>query len=300
MPTPPKAQPNSPRKSAPRKATPPKRQRLDSASASVGAQVLQWRAAIQRRPRPTKRVGWGLFHEDVRRGRLISLGVLAILAALTASFATAPDYVVAGVTVQGTNALSAADATRLAGVTGQNIFLVDPQAVAARLSQAAFIKSVTVETALPNQVILHVEERRPRVVWVLKDSTPYLISDDGILMSRATTLDGYVVVYDKESDPATYHLGDALERDEAVDTAQRLYMQLPAASGLTISTLEWSNTLGGITVVTDTDQRLLFGDGQQLDDKIRIAASLVADLKARNAPWSRIDVRSTERAAVVK
>ena len=93
------------------------------------------------------------------------------------------------------------------GVTGLNIFLVDPQAVAARLSQSAFIKSVTVETALPNQVILHVEERRPSVVWVLKDNTPYLISEDGILMSQATTLDGYVVVYDQETRPGQPYFG---------------------------------------------------------------------------------------------
>src|SRR5207248_9646961 len=137
MPT--KPQPNSTRKSA----APRKRVRLDAKAALAGAAVGPWREAM-RRPRATKRVGWGLFHEDVRRGRLISLAGLAILSALAASFATAPDYVVAGVTVQGTNALSPAEATRLAAVTGQNIFMVNPQAVAARLIQAAFIKSVTV------------------------------------------------------------------------------------------------------------------------------------------------------------
>lgn len=297
------AKPNTPKpaaKRAPKRGTAPPRAALHSASAQVGAQVIGLQEAIRRRPRPTKRVGWGLFQDDVRRGRLISLAGLAILSALALNFATSPDYVVASVSVQGTTTLSAADANRLAGVAGLNIFLVDPQAVAARLSQSAFIKGVSVETALPNQVIIHVEERRPSVVWVLKDNTPYLISEDGILMSQATTLDGYVVVYDQESDPASFTIGMPLEHEDAVDTAQRLYMMLPPATGLHISTLEWQNATGGITVVTDTDQRLEIGDSTQLDTKIRIAAAMIADLKARNVAWSRLDLRAPERPAVIK
>ncbi len=261
--------------------------------------MAEWRSAL-RRSRPTKRVGWGLFQDDVRRGRVISLAGLAILAAIALSIATSPDYIVNSVTVQGSTTLTVAEANRLAGVTGEHLFLVDPQAVAARLSQSAFIKSVSVETALPNQVILHVEERRPSVVWVLRDNTPYLISEDGILMSRATTLDGYIAVYDQETDPASIQLGAPLEHSDAVDTAQRLYMQFPAVTGLNIGTLEWKGSTGGITVVTDTDQRIMFGESTQLDDKIRIAGAMIADLVTRKAPWSRIDLRSIERAAVIK
>src|SRR5215210_3655441 len=102
MPTATKPKPKMPKpatgatnpKPAPRQArpnTPPPRKTLHSASESVGAQVAEWRTAL-RRPRPTKRVGWGLFQDDVRRGRLVSLAGLAILAALALSIATSPDY----------------------------------------------------------------------------------------------------------------------------------------------------------------------------------------------------------------
>jgi cell division septal protein FtsQ len=275
------------------------RKALHSTSESVAAQVIQLRAAIGR-GRPTRRVGWGLFQDDVRRGRLLSLAGLAILVAIGLSMATSPDYIVAGVTVRGSAAFSAAEANRLAGVAGLNIFLVDPRAVAARLSQSAFIKNVAVETALPNQVIIHVEERRPRVVWVLKDRTPYLVSEDGILMSRATTLDGFVVVYDQETDPGALTVGNPLERDDAIDTAQRLTMNWPEALGLNIALIEWQNSAGGITVVTDTDQRLQFGDSTRLEEKLRVAVSLVADLRARNLAWSRLDLRAPDRPGVVK
>ena len=304
MPNPPPPTPNprpaSRRKTVNRRTPPPPRDALHSASAQVAAGVGGLREAVARRPRPTRRVGWGLFQDDVRRGRLVSLAGLAILAAIALSIATSPDYVVAAVEVEGSSTLTAGEATQLAGVTGQHLFLVDPQAVAARLGQAAFIKNVSVETALPNHVIIHVEERRPGVIWVFKDNTPYLISDDGILMSRATTLDNYLVIYDQESEPGPYQLGGALERDDAVDTAQRLFMHFPAATGLTIARIEWANSTGGITLVTDTEARILFGDSRLLDDKLRIGAALVKDLRAHNTAWTRLDLRSPERPAVVK
>ena len=277
----------------------PARKALHSTSESVAAQVIQLRAAIGR-SRPTKRVGWGLFQDDIRRGRLLSLAGLAILVAIGLSMATSPDYVVAGVTVRGSDTLTAAEATRLAGVDGLNIFLVDPRAVAARLGESAFIKNVAVETALPNQVIIHVEERRPRVVWVLKDRTPYLVSEDGILMSQATTLDGYVVVYDQETDPGALKIGAALERDDAIDTAQRLTMLWPESLGLNLALIEWQNSAGGITVVTDTDQRLQFGAGSRLEEKLRVGATLIADLRARNLAWSRLDLLAPDRPGVIK
>jgi cell division septal protein FtsQ len=310
MPTPKTPQPQKEKRPAPnkqgaagrrpagRKAA-PARKALHSTSESVAAQVIQLRAAIGR-GRPTKRVGWGLFQDDIRRGRLLSLAGLAILVAIGLSMATSPDYVVAGVTVRGSATLTAAEATRLAGVDGMNIFLVDPQAVAARLSESAFLKNVAVETALPNQVIIHVEERRPRVVWVLKDRTPYLVSEDGILMSQATTLDGYVVVYDQETDPGALKIGDGLERDDAIDTAQRLTMLWPASLGLNLALIEWQNSAGGVTVVTDTDQRLQFGDSRQLEEKLRVGATLIADLRARNIAWSRLDLRAPDRPGVFK
>ena len=300
MPTSPPSRPSPAARGRARRPTGRRGASLQSTTGAVGAQVTHWREAIRSRPGATHRVGWGLFQDDVRRGRLISLAGLAILAVIAISFATSPDFVVAGVTVEGSTTLPVAEANRLAGVAGLNIFLVDPQAVAARLSQSAYIKQVTVETGLPNQVIVHVQERRPRVVWVLNDSTPYLISEDGILLSRAGQLEGYVVVYDLETDPATFHLGMPLEHDDAVDVAQRLYMQFTAVTGLGIKRLEWANAAGGITVVTETEQRVLIGDGSRLDDKLRVCAALLAQLKATDVGWSQIDVRSVERAAVVK
>jgi cell division septal protein FtsQ len=280
------------RKKAPAPPPPPTaRQALQS----LGEQIR----AARRQAKATERVGWGLFRDDVRRGRIIDLAGLALIMAIAVSIATSPDYEVQQVTVVNSKAITGEQAAHLTGILGTNIFMVDPAQVTARMRQSPFVKDATVETTLPDQVTIRVDERRPNVVWVLDDNTPYLISDDGVVMSKATTLQGYVVVYDQDTAPGKLHLGDKLERQDVIDVAQRLFMKLPDASGLHISQMEYQ-VAGGVTVVTDTGQRVRFGDGVNLDLKIREVAALVAQLSADKQAWRVIDARAPERLAVTK
>ncbi|MDQ2808111.1 MAG: FtsQ-type POTRA domain-containing protein, partial [Chloroflexota bacterium] len=254
--------------------------------------------AARRLARSNGRVGWGLFRDDVRRGRIIDLVGLALLLALAVSLATSGDYQVQTVTVVNAKSISNEQAARMTGLVGSNIFLVDPAKVAARLRQSPFIKDATVETTLPDAVTIRVDERRPNVVWVLIDNTPYLISDDGVIISQAPTLQGYVVVYDKDTRPGSLHLGDKLERQDVVDVAQGLFMRLPDATGLHIRQMEYQ-VAGGVTVVTDTGRRVRVGDGADLDTKIRVTAALVKDLAEHGQPWHTLDIRSPERVSVI-
>ena len=278
-----------------RKAPPPPPPTARQALASLGEQIR----AARRQARATQRGGWGLFRDDVRRGRILDLAGLALLVTLAVTVATSPDYQVQAVTVVNSKVISDAQAARLTGILGTNIFLVDPEQVAARLRQSPFIKDATVQTTMPGQVTIRVDERRPNVVWVLIDNTPYLISDDGIIVSQASTLQGYVVVYDQDTPPGTLHFGDKLERQDVIDVAQQLFMKLPDASGLRISQMDYQ-VAGGVTVVTDTGRRLRFGDGTDLDLKIRVASALVKDLTARNQPWHLLDARAPERVSIAK
>jgi len=254
--------------------------------------------ASRARARATQRVGWGLFRDDVRRGRIIDLAGLALLVAVAVSIAGSPDYQVQQVTVVNAKAITSEQAARITGIIGTNIFMVDPAQVATRLRQSPFVKGATVETALPGQVIIRVDERRPNVVWVLADNTPYLISDDGVIVSQASTLQGYVVVYDRDTQPGKLRLGDPLERQDVIDVAQQLYMRLPSATGLHINRMEYQ-VAGGVTVVTDDGRRVRFGDGELLDSKIRVTTALVKNMADTNAPWHTLDVRAPDRVAVM-
>jgi hypothetical protein len=246
--------------------------------------------------------GWKLFNEDVRRGRFFALVGLAFICAAAVSFATSPEYVVASVTVQGSKVLSAEQADEIAGVQGLNIFLVDPARVQARLAErAALLKGVSVETRLPNQVIIKVQERKPAIVWVLSDGTPLLASDDHVVVGNATSLEGYVTVFDRGPATDTLKIGEPMpvHKADAADTAQQIFLTLPAATGLQLRHLEWAPE-NGVTAMTAVGQRIEFGTGEKLDQKIKIVQALVRRSHEENGQWTVLDVRSTERPSIVR
>lgn len=272
--------------------------------------------------RPGSRVtrfGWRLFKDDLANGRFVALALLGLLAAIVVNFSTSPAYIVQAVQVVGSKSLSSAQATQMAAVSGLNIFAVDSSVVAERLKNAPYVTSLRVETQLPNIVRVIVTERRPSVVWVQND-TPWLVEEDGSISGQASTLDGFVVVYDR--DPASapvsgtvtamatmtassatsatvgsdYRIGGhigALELD-AVDAAQRIYMLLPNA-GLVIGTIEYSSGFG-ISVITPDQQRIIFGGNAQIETKIAICRAMLAQLADKK--WATMDLRSTSRPAV--
>lgn len=246
------------------------------------------------------KTGWRLFSEDVRRGRFFALVGLAFIAAAAVSFATSPEYIVSTVTVQGSKVLSVEQANAIAGVAGQNIFTIDPREVQARLaSRAALLKGVTVETLLPNQVIIEVQERRPAVVWVLGDGTPLLASDDHMVVGNASTLEGFVTVFDRGPMTDSLKVGAPMpvQMRDAVDTAQQIYLTLPEATGLQLRQLEYAPD-NGISAITAVGQRIEFGTGEKLEQKIKIVQSVIARATQDNQPWTTLDVRSVDRPSL--
>lgn len=170
---------------------------------TIVSQDEQPRVAVPpRRGSRVTRVGWRLFREDLSNGRFIAMALLGLLAALLVNFATSPAYIVQALQVVGSKSLSSDEATRLAGVAGLNIFAVDTGAVAARLKGAPYVSDLRVETKLPNIVRVTIKERRPSVVWVAGD-TPWLVEENGAISGQATALDGFVVVYDRDSLPVS-------------------------------------------------------------------------------------------------
>ncbi len=248
------------------------------------------------------RTGWRLLSEDVRRGRFFALVGLAFILAGAVSFATSPEYIVAGVQVHGSKLLSVDQANAIAGVQGQNIFTIDPKEVQARLAlKAALLKGVTVDTLLPNQVIINVQERRPAIVWVVGDGTPLLASDDHVVVGNASTLAGFVTIFDRGPMTDALKIGVPMpvQMADAADTAQQIYLTLPRATGLQLRQLEYAPD-NGITAVTVTGQRVEFGTGEKLDQKIKIVQAVLLRPSQNSQPWSTLDVRSVDRPTLTR
>jgi hypothetical protein len=254
----------------------------------------------RRRGGAAERQGWRLFSEDMRRGRLFALAGLVFILAAAVSFATSPEYIVQSVTVEGSQVLSLEQANEIAGVAGRNIFTIDPAEVRSRLAEkAALLKGVSVETRLPNEVIIRVLERKPAVVWVIGDGTPMLASDDHVVVGEAKTLDGFVTIFDRGPMTDTFTVGQPMpvHKADATDTAQQIYMMLPAATGVGLRQLEWAPD-NGVSAITAEGQRIDFGTGDELERKIKIVQSVVQESVRSGRSWSVLDVRSVDRPSI--
>jgi hypothetical protein len=254
----------------------------------------------RRRGGAAERQGWRLFSEDMRRGRLFALAGLVFILAAAVSFATSPEYIVQSVTVEGSQVLSLDQANEIAGVAGRNIFTIDPVEVRSRLAEkAALLKGVSVETRLPNEVIIRVLERKPAVVWVIGDGTPMLASDDHVVVGEANTLDGFVTIFDRGPMTDTFTVGQPMpvHKADATDTAQQIYMMLPAATGVGLRQLEWAPD-NGVSAITAEGQRIEFGTGDELERKIKIVQSVVQESVRSGRSWSVLDVRSVDRPSI--
>jgi cell division protein FtsQ len=254
----------------------------------------------KKRSGAAEKTGWRLFNEDVRRGRFFSLVGLAFVVTAAVSFATSPEYIVQSVTVEGSRVLSLEQANAIAGVQGSNIFTIDPAAVQARLAEkAALLKGVWVETRLPNGVIIHVQERRPATVWVIGDGTPLLASDDHVVVGYAQTLQGFVTIFDRGPMTDTLEIGKPMpvHKSDAADTAQEIYLTLPEATGLQLRQLDWSPA-DGVTAITATGQRIEFGTGEKLEQKIKIVQAVVQQSRQTGQSWTILDVRSVDRPSI--
>jgi hypothetical protein len=161
------------------------------------------------------------------------------------------------------------------------------------------LKGVSVETRLPNNVIIHVQERRPATVWVIGDGTPLLASDDHVVVGYASTLEGFVTIFDRGPMTDTLEIGKPLpvHKADAADTAQQIYLTLPEATGLQLRQLEWAPG-NGVTAITVSGNRIEFGAGDRLEQKIKIVQAVVRQSAATGQPWTVLDVRSVDKPSI--
>ena len=88
-----------------------------------------------------------------------------------------------------------------------------------------------------------------------------------------------------------------LHKADAADTAQQIYLTLPEASGLQLRQMEWSPD-DGVTAITASGQRIEFGTGDQLDQKIKIVQAVVEQSEKSGQAWTALDVRSVDRPTI--
>ena len=163
------------------------------------------------RGRRTERAGrrprhFGSLDENVRRRarRAAAAVLLALELAGLVALVVAPAFQVRRIEVSGNRRLSAAEVVAAAGLQHPGtVFLVDPQAVQARVDAMTWVRSSAVTAQLPDAVEIRVEEWLPVAVYQAGSGPPYDLSDQAVVLGAATAADlGALPVVDGPAEPA--------------------------------------------------------------------------------------------------
>ena len=166
---------------------------------------------------------------------------------------TLPYFHVPSAIVFGNNRLSVDEINAVLGLSGQSVFLVQPEDLTTRLRlNYPELASVEINAYLPNLVYVNVSERQPVILWQQGDGFTW-IDAEGIAFRPHGQANGLVPVIGRAAPPAGAPLsGDLFDppqymQRELVDAILVLAPHVPADSVLTYDPntgLGWKDSRG--------------------------------------------------------
>jgi hypothetical protein len=186
----------------------------------------------------------------------------------------------AGIAVRGCQRVPAEAIYAASALDQQNIFLVRPAEVAARVSQVAGVATTTVHVRLPDQVIIDVQEYAPLVAWQVMTGTVWLASD-GTPVPMVGVPPPLTLV---DESGAAQDQDGGLRRQVLADL-EVLYTARPDQSGIYYGALE------GLYFRAPAGWTVYLGDGGPITAKLALLEAIEKDIVARNAQVDVIDLR---------
>lgn len=223
--------------------------------------------------------------------RWVSGLLLVANAGLLAYLLRNPTFVVSRAEVVGVHYVPASEVYANAGIDGQNIMLIDPAEVERREIESPSLQSARVTVAMPARVVIEVQEREPALIWE-QGGDRYWVDVNGNLMQLRQDLPDLVRVVN-EGDAIPFRcpgpdcVGDSSQA--AIDPAVVLGAQQLKTLRSNIDVLYY-DPVRGLSYQDGRGWRGYFGTGTDMDVKLSVYETLIANLTARGIVPAKIDV----------
>ena len=183
--------------------------------------------------------------------------------------------------VNGLKYLTPVEAQKASGILGYNILFVDSRAVERALAKLPEIKTVHVNSSLPNQVAVDIEERKPEITW-LRGNETYWVDVNGIGFRARANLAELPTMRDLDQTPVKP--GSLVKADalNAFWEFRRAFPDGPRA-------LEWS-AARGLAYTDEHGWKIYLGGADEMAGKVAKLRVLVAQLVAQNVKIKFIDL----------
>ena len=225
---------------------------------------------------------------------LLIISVSLLLVALV--FVAYMIFRVREVAVLGCETLDAQTVATQSGLEyGQNIFLLDKQAVMDALAKDPQIKPVSVEVQYPDRVIITVQERKP-AAYINKNGTILVIDNEGWVLQVIAQPDGSErpLIYGLQAD--AFEVGQQLTSGDKfrLEVMTRV-LQAAEAGGINLDSMDVT-LAADVTIVTSDGLTVELGDDTELDAKISLVNASVKEIKALGKESGILDVSSVDKA----
>lgn len=217
-------------------------------------------------------------------GRVLSMALVILVLYFAVTMTWSDAYTVRNVVVEGATTMSTQRVSEIADVVDLPIWQVEGDAIEARLRTNPYVISANVHVQLPDTVRVVLQEQQSEIRW--KNGEWYLIVDaEGNVLGidTAVILTDTLVIYDERDIALT--AGDTVD-SEVLSLARDVYLRVPADAGVPVSQIRWHDQRG-LSIRTTTNQLVLFGTRDRLDEKI----ALLATLNKSNAEFAFADLR---------
>jgi cell division protein FtsQ len=207
-------------------------------------------------------------------------------------------FQIAGVDVKGVKQVSEAELRAITGVfTGQNIFRVDLETVAARARANPWVREVRIHRRLPNRISMVVAERVP---YALLDTGAgrYVMDGDGVIIEKLV-----------KENASAWQLPIVAVKDHRVRSGEQVTSEGIAEALMLIAEIAerggWR--LPEVTIKAESPETLsvVYADHEfkigagNYAEKLSRLAELLSDGKQRGLEISYVDLRPERQAAVM-
>ena len=230
----------------------------------------------------SRRLGLRRFVVTSRQaGRVVSLLLLLGLTWVLVDFFVSYAFFVYDADIQGNHLLSAQEIYEASGIDGYSIFWIQPEEVEKKLEAIPYIRKATVRCRLPHRVEIVVQERKPIILWRMKNQALW-VDEEGKAMKPLQDLSGLIRIEDENGDVAT----ENGNMDPAIALGvQQVHRLLPEVN------LFYYNRSHGLQFVTPEGVQVYLGDGRDIAYKVRVMDAILHEVKREGRTVHLVDVR---------
>ncbi len=217
--------------------------------------------------------------------RWISLVLLLGIATAVYFVGADQTYYISDIHVAGTNTLSRRAVADASGVEGMHIFWLNPADVAQRVAAMPSVMTATVEIGWPNWAHIDISERSPVMVWD-QAGDRFWVDEHGRLMQARQETSDLLLILSQQTDKL--FVGDRIPADVMAGALQ-LRQERPNIGSLFY---EWGS---GLSYEDGRNWRAYFGTGLDMNQKLVVYETLIADLQERGLQPKYVSVINKDK-----